>query len=147
MDIFGIIRVDMKPSLWDVVRRVDAICTENADDLCAPNAECFRSISVPNMSIDNYWIRIVDNFYCEPNTFLIALVYIERLNKHIPIKHNNVHRILLVACVLARKYHEDDGYTNAHYAIIGGLCTKELCLLEMYFCKLIGYKLFVKSLA
>ena len=139
--------VDQKTCAWGILRTIKAICYANAGRERLKIAECYRSVSTPTMNIEDYWRRIVDHFYCEPNTYRIALIYIQRLNAYIPIKFENVHRVLLVACVLARKYHEDFGYNNEQYAKIGGIDMKELFLLELDFCKRIEYNLFVKNLA
>ena len=45
--------------------------------------------------------------------------------------------------VIAAKYHEDEYYTNSHYAFIGGVTLNEFNVMELSFVKLLGFKFFV----
>lgn len=56
-----------------------------------------------------------------------------------------VHRLFLSALLLAIKSSDDEYYANSFYASIGGLSNRECNDLELLFCKLLNFGLFVRN--
>jgi len=61
-------------------------------------------------------------------------------NTHYRITELNAHRLLLAGTVVAAKFHDDDFYSNAYYAKIGGVSNEEMNVLEVEFLKLLDWR-------
>jgi len=106
----------------------------------------FHSVRAPQLSILEYLTRIARYFQCSHECFVLALVYIDRIMKLHPdfsICNLNVHRLLVTSVMLAVKFFDDVYYSNAYYAKVGGIRTKEVNSLETQFLKLIEWRLHV----
>ena len=97
------------------------------------------SYNIPSISIKDYLLRIQNYTEAEESTFIIALMYINRLNKigKIYLTPYNIHRIVFVAILLAIKYNED--------SMIAGIPMKELKYLESEFTCLIKFNLYIND--
>jgi len=60
---------------------------------------------------------------CDPECFVLALVYIDRLiqRNSLLLTSLNVHRIIITAIMLPAKFFDDQYFNNAHYAKVGGV--------------------------
>ena len=107
----------------------------------------FSSNIIPNISLQDYLIRIQTYSNVEKSTLIISLMYIDRLcNKaNITLTYYNIHRILFSAILLSIKYNEDNFYDNKYYAQIAGVKTKELKTLEYNFSKMINCAFYVSE--
>ena len=107
----------------------------------------FSSNIIPNISLQDYLIRIQTYSNVEKSTLIISLIYIDRLcNKaNITLTYYNIHRILFSAILLSIKYNEDSFYDNKYYAQIAGVKTKELKTLEYNFAKMINCAFYVSE--
>ena len=107
----------------------------------------FSSNIIPNISLQDYLIRIQTYSNVEKSTLIISLMYIDRLcNKaNITLTYYNIHRILFSAILLSIKYNEDSFYDNKYYAQIAGVKTKELKTLEYNFAKMINCTFYVSK--
>eukprot|EP00388_Colpodella_angusta_P007905 GDKJ01021975.1.p1 GENE.GDKJ01021975.1~~GDKJ01021975.1.p1 ORF type:complete len:210 (+),score=31.32 GDKJ01021975.1:54-683(+) len=106
----------------------------------------FHAVNVPTISVYDYLIRIAKFFYCSKECFVLSLIYIDRIVKIQPdftINSLNIHRLLVTAVMLAAKFFDDQYYSNAYYARVGGVRSKEINVLEVHFLTLIGYQLYV----
>jgi hypothetical protein len=75
-----------------------------------------------------------------------ALIYLDRFfdrHENIKLTALNVHQLLLVAIVTARKFLLDNTYNNAYWASLGGVTTQELYKLETRFLSYLAYDLFI----
>ena len=73
---------------------------------------------------------------CSNECFVLALIYIDRLiqRNNFLLTELNVHRVVLVAILLAAKFFDDAYYNNSYYAKVGGVhTTAELNGLEVDF--------------
>jgi hypothetical protein len=78
---------------------------------------------------------------------LTALVYLERLGKRqFVVNAGNVHRLLMVAFLLSLKFCEDSFLPMSYWAKVGGVPCQELTRLEIRFCALIRFDLFLTDL-
>ncbi len=100
-----------------------------------------------SLSITKYIERIIKYTYIEESTFILSLIYIDRICEYndIILTEENIHRILLSSVIMAIKINEDDYYSNTYYSKVGGILVKELNTLEYDFIKLIRYNLFVSQ--
>ena len=126
----------------EIYQKLLMICNDNINKEKNEELECFRSLTSPTINVNDYFSRIVDYVYCEETTLKFMIVYILRINKEYNVKFENVHRILLLACIIAKKFNEDIVASNSDYASAGGVSTTELMNLELYFCMLLKYKLY-----
>ena len=83
----------------------------------------FSSSIIPNISIEEYLIRIQTYANIEKNTLILSLIYIDRLCKiaSITLTYYNIHRILFISILISIKYNEDQYYNNKYYAEIAGV--------------------------
>eukprot|EP00922_Rhytidocystis_sp_ex-Travisia-forbesii_P003873 GHVS01005604.1.p1 GENE.GHVS01005604.1~~GHVS01005604.1.p1 ORF type:complete len:228 (+),score=26.38 GHVS01005604.1:198-881(+) len=106
----------------------------------------FHAIKAPDISIKDYLERISKYFGCSNECFVLSLVYIDRIVKlHDEFSVNllNIHRLLITSVMLAAKFFDDVYYSNAFYARVGGVKTREINILEAHFLSLVNYQLFV----
>lgn len=106
----------------------------------------FHAIKAPDISIEDYLDRISKYFGCSNECFVLSLVYIDRivkLHEEFEINMLNIHRLIITSVMLAAKFFDDVYYSNAFYARVGGVKTREINVLEAHFLSLINYQLFV----
>lgn len=120
---------------------------------------CFAGKHIPQISIEQYLLRIQK--YC-PTTndiFLSILVYFDRISKKCNSDSNNndinqsdskqnfvmnsynIHRLLISAVTVSTKFFSDFFYSNARYARVGGIPLQEMNKLEIQFMLLFDFKL------
>ena len=107
----------------------------------------FFSTEVPEISVLDYLYRIQNFSDAEDNTFILALIYIDKIceTASIILSKNNIHRILFMSILTAIKYNEDLYYDNEYYAKIAGISAKELKKMELEYLKLIKFELYVNK--
>ena len=107
----------------------------------------FSSLKYSKISLSQYIKRI--NKYTEmgESTFIIALIYIDRICElsNIILTPFNIHRLICTSVIIAIKYNEDIIYENSFYADIFGIDSEELILLELKFLELINFNLFIHT--
>lgn len=98
------------------------------------------------MHISDYYARMRKYFDCSNESYVIALVYIDRLVKFEPsvaVDNRSCNRLFFVSTVAAVKYQDDDYHANKYYAKVGGMELQELNKLEGELLKMLRWKLFV----
>ena len=107
----------------------------------------FSANLIPNISIEDYLIRIQMYSNIEKSTLIISLILIDRLCQlsNITLTYHNIHRIIFSAILVSIKYNEDTYYDNKYYAEIAGVKLKELQLLEYSFLSMVHFKLFIQE--
>lgn len=115
----------------------------------APSLAKFQSSYAPTISIHSYLSRIQKYANLTPAVYTTTLIYIDRLIEatNLSLTPLNIHRLLLVAVVVATKFLQDDYYKNCYYAKLGGITTAELNSLEICFLSLISFNLYVSPAA
>jgi len=100
-----------------------------------------------SVTISKYVERIIKYTHIEESTFILALIYIDRICEFndIILTDGNIHRILFSSIIMAIKINEDDYYSNNYYSKVGGISVKELNTLEYDYVRLIRYNLFVNQ--
>ena len=83
---------------------------------------------------------------CSLSTFIFALALLDRLQEYqvLVLHRRNIHRLFLVAAVVATKYMDDFFYKNSYYANVGGVQLAVLNTLEAEFLCLIGFQCHVE---
>ncbi|KAH3745520.1 cyclin, N-terminal domain protein [Pelomyxa schiedti] len=107
---------------------------------------CFEGRCLPPISLEDYLSRIETHANCSKETFITALVYVDRviqLNPGFRVTSANVHRLILACILIALKVQEDLFYTNKFYSAIGGVPLPELNMLERRLLNLLNFELFV----
>lgn len=105
----------------------------------------FSAYSIPNISINEYLIRIQSYSYIEKSTMILALILIDKMCKKsgILLTPYNIHRILFSSVLISIKYNEDSYYDNTFYSQIAGVKTDELQMLEYTFLEYNNFNVFV----
>ena len=119
---------------------------ENYKDIIKQQSKMpFSANSVPEISIQDYLIRIQTYSNIEKSTLIISLIYIDRIceNSNLNLTYFNIHRILFAAVLMSIKYNEDNFYDNKFYAEIAGVKLKELNMIENNFTDMIDFKYYV----
>jgi len=112
--------------------------------LAKKNVTIFHAPKAPNVPIKAYLERIVKYSPCTSETYILALIYIDRIIQKrcdFFITSLNVHRLLITSVLVASKYFDDVFYNNAHYSRVGGVPGPEMNSLELEFLRLIDYNL------
>ena len=107
----------------------------------------FAHEHAPKISLFDYLLRIQKYSNIENSTFIIALIYIDRIcqKKGIILTKYNIHRLLFTSILIATKYNEDIIYDNLFYSKIAGVTIKELLVLENSFLEIIDFDLYVSN--
>ena len=77
---------------------------------------------------------------------LLSLVYNDRIAAADPRFRPtswSIHRLVMVGIVLAAKFLDDELFTAAGFAEIGGVGVKDMCRMEVAFCRRIKWRLHV----
>ena len=111
------------------------------------NKMIFSSNSIPNISINDYLIRIQTYSEIEKSTLIIALILIDHTCKKsgLILNYYNIHRVLFGSILISIKYNEDNYYDNKFYSEIAGVKLKELKLIEYAFLELNNFNVFVDT--
>jgi hypothetical protein len=107
----------------------------------------FSANLIPDISIEEYLIRIQTYANMERSTLILSLILIDRLcqKSNLTLTYHNIHRIIFSSILISIKYNEDNYYDNKYYAEIAGVKIKELKLLEYNFISLLHFNLFIKD--
>ena len=108
--------------------------------------DIFYFNSIPEISIDDYINRIYKYTKMNISSLIMSIIYIDRFcetNGYI-LSLNNVHRILLAACLLSLKFNEDVNIDAQYYANIAGVPINDLNNLECYLYVKLKFSLFVE---
>ncbi|SCN62328.1 cyclin, putative [Plasmodium chabaudi chabaudi] len=108
----------------------------------------FHASQVPDISIKKYVERIGKYIGCSNECFVLLMIYLDRIikiHKDITLSLLCIHRLIITAVMISAKFFDDLYYSNAFYAKVGGITTKELNKLEAHFLNLLDYKLYVSS--
>ena len=121
-------------------RLLTQIVYSNKDKLSIESL--FHSTKVPGISIQSYLRRQAMYSQCSPETFFLALIYIDRYLEKKPqqfLVSRNVHKLFFVSLLVAAKFNEDLKLSNSDFAKLGGVDKYDLCLLEIHFLKSISF--------
>lgn len=107
----------------------------------------FSANLIPNISIEDYLLRIQTYANIEKSTLIISLIFIDKLchTADLTLTHYNIHRILFTAVLISIKYNEDSFFDNQYYSEIAGVKIKELKLLEYTFISMVDFKFYVSN--
>ena len=107
----------------------------------------FSANLIPDISIEEYLIRIQKYANMETSTLIMSLILIDRLcqKANLTLTYHNIHRIIFSAILISIKYNEDNYFDNQFYSEIAGVKLKELKLLEYNFISLLHFNLFIQD--
>ena len=109
--------------------------------------QIYTSRKLPEISVNDYIVRIAKYMKIEDSTLILALIYIDRITRKrkIFVNEYNVYRLFFMSVVVATKYNEDKHYSNTYYAKIGGVELEQLNQMECEFVMSINFDLFVEA--
>lgn len=109
--------------------------------------DMFNSFSNHKLPLKSYVKRICKYLNPEVSSFVISLILIDRLisskARRIQLTQYNVHKFFLIALLIAIKYNEDEYFDNQYYGKVTGIPLIVLNSLELKFCELINFKIFI----
>ena len=130
----------------------------NLNEIIAENSQNFPSVyirrdifympQIPMISLEDYLSHIMKFSKMELPTLILAIIYLDKMcefRKYI-LSYQNIHRLLLAACLLSVKFNEDISFNNRIFAKIGGVSVEVLNILEFEFYVLLNFSLFVDDL-
>lgn len=109
---------------------------------------CFNSSVRPPFELNHYIRQLVSCANCSASTFIVMLVYLERVQQrceYLQLTELNVHRVVLAALLAAIKWVDDEVCRNEAYASIGGVSAHELNRLELMFNQAADWTFFVPA--
>ena len=108
---------------------------------------CFNSYSTPNISLYEYLNRIQKYSLIEKNTFISALVYIDRFCKKskIMLTYYNIYRVIFAAILISIKFNEDKFFDYEYYSKIAGIKKAELKKIELNFFCMCDFNIFISE--
>lgn len=81
------------------------------------NYTCFHARSIPSISIQAYFNRIVKYCPCANECLLAILVYFDRMTEtKLHIDSYNIHRLIITGLMISSKLYSDNFFTNTRYA-------------------------------
>ena len=107
----------------------------------------FSATNIPNISINDYLIRIQTYSEIERSTLILSLILIDHTCKKsgLILTYYNIHRILFGAILISIKYNEDSYYDNKFYSEIAGVKLKELKIIEYSLLELNDFNVYVNN--
>lgn len=114
----------------------------------AQSKSVFSSDKIPNISLEDYLIRIQTYSCIEKSTLILSLILIDHICKKsdLILTYYNIHRILFGSVLISIKYNEDFYYDNKFYSKIAGVKLKELKSIEYTFLQLSDFNVFVNEI-
>lgn len=114
----------------------------------AQSKSVFSSDKIPNISLEDYLIRIQTYSCIEKSTLILSLILIDHICKKsdLILTYYNIHRILFGSVLISIKYNEDFYYDNKFYSEIAGVKLKELKSIEYTFLQLSDFNVFVNEI-
>ena len=107
--------------------------------------DIFYYSHVPSIAIEDYIKRIYKNTKMNISSLIMSIIYIDtfcEINRYV-LSMNNIHRIILTACLLSIKFNEDININTKYYAEVAGIPVQDLNNLEFHFIVKIRFSLFV----
>ena len=107
--------------------------------------DIFYFNTIPDINIDDYINRIYKYTKMNISSLIMSIIYIDRFceNNRYVLCMNNIHKLLLTACLLSIKFNEDINISTKFYAEIAGIPVYDLNNLELYLCVKLKFSLFV----
>jgi len=126
---------------------IDRLVKTNNDFPDWQNVSKFHASKPPTISIFDYFERIRKYASCSPESFILALIYIDRLIQinNFALTTLNVHRVIISSVLIAAKFFDDHFYNNEYFARVGGVPCSEINSLEVEFLFKINFSLHVTS--
>ncbi|KAH7648873.1 cyclin 6 pcl7 [Cryptosporidium bovis] len=93
----------------------------------------FDTKNFKNISIRDYFMRLVKFSLCSPSLFIIMFIYIIRIlegNPSCVFDTKNAHRLMLSSLIICVKLYDDKLLTYSSFAQIGGVSNEELTRIE-----------------
>jgi hypothetical protein len=131
-----------------IARQFEAIVASSSSTTNHNRDTRFDGKARPAISLLDYLRRMATYSKCSSVCLIAASCYIATIvsacsSSTLFLHPLNIHRLLLVAVMLAAKFYDDDIYKNTLWARVGGIPLTELSRLEMDFLLLMDWKLLV----
>lgn len=138
-----------------ICQQGDAAVANGNNPQAAPNnaphgwVTRFHAVQPPQVSVQDYLVRLQKYFHCSNENFILAFVYLDRVitinPDQLKISTYIIHRLIVTALVISAKYHDDIYYSNTYYAKVAGVSAAEMNHLEAHFLHLLNWNVHVSS--
>ena len=130
-----------------LIKSISVVLITIKDIIKSQSKSVFSSDKVPNISIEDYLIRIQTYSCIEKSTLILSLILIDHICKKsdLILTYYNIHRILFGSVLISIKSNEDLYYDNKFYSEIAGVKLKELKSIEYTFLQLSDFNVFVNE--
>lgn len=106
----------------------------------------FWIIRTINLTLEDYYERLIKFCGYHDEIEKIARIYLERyVNRGYLVHEKNYHRLMAVSMGIAMKWHQDDHYDFRHICLCVGLDKREYMRMELMFCTLLEWKMYVSK--
>lgn len=98
------------------------------------------------LDLPDFVRNVVQYFYCSEAAFLVALIYMDRLercNPKLRVNQFNVRRLFLASVIIACKVLDDQVCRNSYYAQVSGIDLKTLNQMEAGILRELHYRTYV----
>lgn len=134
--------------LVTVSKSLEDMINEPAQDLNYGTLTVFDAQAIPQISIQDYLLRIMSYSRATSRNMVMCLCYIDQLsndqNWPIILSRYNIHRLLVVSMMVSCKFYEDYYIDNESWATIAGMSLQEINRLERKFLTYIGFEINTK---
>lgn len=108
----------------------------------------FHALQAPEVMIKSLLRRIQEECKCSEQSFVLALIYIDRLiwyDRDFQVNSLSIHRVIITSILIGVKFYDEPIFKkiNKHFAEVGYITPKEIDMLEMDFLFSINFNLFV----
>jgi hypothetical protein len=137
---------DQRPASKVFINSVGPVLQHLCEITADRGPTSFDGVKPPPIELQQYIQRLHNYIPCSSHCFVYAIIYVDRIlrvNPRFKLSDLNVHRLFFTALVVASKFYDDEYYSNSWYGRVGGVCSKELNILEVNFMKLIQFRLAV----
>ena len=98
---------------------------------------------IPNISISEYLIRILEFTEIEQPTLICAMIYLDNLCQVYQLNQYSLFRSLFGCILISVKFNEDTCYDNKDYGKVGGLSLEEANSVEFNILGALQYNLMI----
>jgi hypothetical protein len=137
------------PSLLSLVATVLQSTADANDPVCSDKevkewGEIFQSRNP--IPLHEFVERVGQYSECPPEVYIASLIYLVRLKETSPVRlvNANVHKLFLIAVVVANKIYDDIPLDNQSFARIGGVPISNLAIMEVQFLEMMRFDLLVR---
>jgi len=143
---FNTDRLEVVSALCYAINHMCRINNRQEDTKPTQTETIFHAFAVPDISLEDWLMRLAWYYDCPKESFVLALEYIYRVKKsksEVQVNYHTAHQLVLTCIKVATKFFDDVVFNSFLYAKVVGLPTATISELEVQLLFLISFDLFV----